>query len=57
MRDALGLNDPDAISEGESKREARAREAAARRELKSGVTPVCLLLACVCASAPPLRVS
>lgn len=37
MRDALGLNDPDAISEGESKREARAREAAARRELKSGL--------------------
>ena len=37
MRDALGLNDPDALlAEGESRREARARDAAARGELRAG---------------------
>lgn len=36
MRDALGLNDPDALAEGESKRQARARQAAARSELRAG---------------------
>ena len=65
MRDALGLNDPDALLEGESRREARAREAAASGELKAGV---CLrlcaqgwpnhnartVLVCICIGWPPL---
>ncbi|KAK9814983.1 hypothetical protein WJX73_003873 [Symbiochloris irregularis] len=38
IRDALGLNDPDAYTgEGESKRQARARDAAMKGQLKAGL--------------------
>lgn len=36
MRDALGLNDPDALMDGESKRQARARAAASKTDLRAG---------------------
>ena len=36
LRDAFGLNDPDAAGEGDSARDLRARQKAQRAELQSG---------------------